>query len=179
MPSLSEEDRRAILDLARQSVSYAVHHRAPLPFFPNAGIFAEQRGLFVTLQVNKKLRGCIGVVDVRAPLGESLVHCAADAALHDPRFPPMHAAELPALQIEVSLLSELRPIRPEDIEIGRHGLVVERGARRGLLLPQVATEHHLSREQFLSETCVKAGLARDAWKDPAVKLLGFECVILS
>jgi AmmeMemoRadiSam system protein A len=179
MPFLSEVDRIAILELARQGVLHAVCHERPLSSFPTTGIFAERRGLFVTLHVAKKLRGCIGVVEGNAALGETLTRCAADAALHDPRFSRMRAEEMDTLEVEVSLLSPLQPIRPEEVQIGTHGLLVERGPRRGLLLPQVALEHRLSREQFLAETCAKAGLSRDAWKDPETKLQGFQCEIIA
>jgi len=179
MPSLSEEDRKAILELAHQGVLHAVFHDRSLSSYPTTGIFAERRGLFVTLHVAKKLRGCIGVMEGSAGLGENLARCAADAALHDPRFSRMRPEELDALEIEVSLLTPPRPIRAEEVEIGNHGLLVERGPRRGLLLPQVAVEHRLSREQFLGETCAKAGLPREAWKEPETKLYGFQCEILA
>lgn len=179
MPSLSDEDRKAILELAAQGVREAVFHGRPLPTYPAQGIFAEPRGLFVTLHHRKKLRGCIGIIEGHTRLGENLARCAADAALHDPRFSPLRPEELDGLEIEVSLLSPIHPIRPEEVEIGRHGLLVERGMRRGLLLPQVATEHRLSRELFLAETCVKAGLPREAWREPETRLYGFECEIVS
>jgi AmmeMemoRadiSam system protein A len=179
MPSLSEEDRKAILELARQGVLHAVWHEEPLSAFPTTGIFAERRGLFVTLHVAKKLRGCIGVIEGPAELGETLTRCAADAALHDPRFSRIRAEELDALEIEVSLLTPIAPIHPEEVEIGIHGLLVERGPRRGLLLPQVALEHRLGREQFLAETCAKAGLPREAWKDPDTKVYGFQCEVIA
>lgn len=133
----------------------------------------------MTLHVAGKLRGCIGVIEGSASLGETLARSAADAALHDPRFSRMRAEEMDALEIEVSLLTPLMPIRPEEVEVGNHGLLVERGPRRGLLLPQVAVEHRLSREQFLAETCVKAGLPRDAWRDSESKLYGFQCEIIA
>jgi AmmeMemoRadiSam system protein A len=179
MPSLSEEDRKAILELARQGVLHAVYHERALPTFPTTGIFAERRGLFVTLHVAGKLRGCIGVIEGHANVGETVTRCAADAALHDPRFSRMRPEEMDALEIEVSLLAPPAPIRPEEVEIGIHGLLVERGTRRGLLLPQVAVEHRLGREQFLAETCAKAGLPREAWKEPETKLYGFQCEIIS
>jgi AmmeMemoRadiSam system protein A len=179
MPSLSEEDRKAILELARQGVLHAVCHDRPLSTFPTSGIFAERRGLFVTLHVRKKLRGCIGVTECSTNLGETLARCAADAALHDPRFSRLRAEEMDALEIEVSLLSPIEPIQPEAVEIGIYGLLVEGGTRRGLLLPQVAVEHQLTREQFLGETCTKAGLPRDAWKEPETKLYGFRCEVIA
>ena len=106
------------------------------------------------------------------------MRCAADAALGDPRFSRLRQEELEDLEVEVSLLSPIRPMRPEELEIGRHGLLVEAGGRRGLLLPQVAVEHHLSRDQFLGETCVKAGLPREAWQQRETALYGFECEII-
>jgi AmmeMemoRadiSam system protein A len=179
MPSLSEEERNAILELARQGVIHAVRHERPLSTFPTTGIFAERRGLFVTLHVAKKLRGCIGVIEGSVALGETIARCAADAALHDPRFSRVRPEEMAALEIEVSLLTPLEPIRPEEVEIGIHGLLVERGTRRGLLLPQVAVEHRLDREKFLAEACTKAGLPRETWKDPETKLCGFQCEIIA
>jgi len=175
MPSLSEADRRALLELARESVIAAVSRQELPGIIPKGGIFEVLRGVFVTIHVRGRLRGCIGVIEAEEPLGEAVVRCAASAALHDPRFPPLRQEELEDLDIELSLLSPLTPIRPEDVEIGTHGLLVSRGAQRGLLLPQVAEEHHLNKEQFLEETCHKAGLPRTAWRDPATKLLGFTC----
>jgi AmmeMemoRadiSam system protein A len=176
---LSDDDRKAILDLANQGVREAVYYGRRLSNFPSTGIFAERCGLFVTLHTAKRLRGCIGIIEAHTTLGENLVRCAADAALHDPRFSRMRLEELAELEIEVSLLSAIQPMRPEDVEIGKHGLLVQRGTRRGLLLPQVATEHRLGREQFLSETCVKAGLPREAWKESETEIYAFQCVIVA
>ena len=175
MPSPSEADRRAILKFARQVVVEAVTLGRLPERVPTDGIFGEHRGVFVTLRNNSRLRGCIGVVEADTPLGDSVARCAAGAALQDPRFAPMRVADLAHLQIEVSLLSQPEPIDINAIEIGRHGLVVSSGDRRGLLLPQVAVEHHLDREQFLSETCRKAHLLRDAWRDARTQILGFTC----
>src|SRR5262249_12384749 len=113
------------------------------------------------------------------PLAVSIVHCAAGAALRDPRFSRVRPEELGLLQIEISLLSTPAPIRLEDIEIGRHGLIVSEGRHRGLLLPQVATEHSLDRKTFLEETCRKAGLHRDAWRSDSIQIFGFTCDVFS
>jgi len=139
----------------------------------------EKRGVFVTLHVAKRLRGCIGVIEAKEPMGEAVAHCAQSAALEDPRFSRMQPADLPALKIEVSLLSPLEPIRPEDVEIGRHGLLIEQGLHRGLLLPQVAVEHKLDRECFLRETCHKAGLPPDAWRAHDARLFAFTCEVFA
>lgn len=179
MSSLSEADRRAALQLARTAVVDAVSHRKLSDVFPREGAFAERRGVFVTLHVAKRLQGCIGVIEADEPLGETIVRCAASAALEDQRFAPMKTEQLGELSIEISLLSPLEPIAPESIEIGYHGLLVRLHAQRGLLLPQVAIEHRLTRQQFVEETCRKAGLPREAWRDPEARLFGFTCEVFS
>jgi AmmeMemoRadiSam system protein A len=179
MPSLSEADRRSLLELARRAIAEAVSLQKPVEGVPQSGVFAEKRGVFITIHARGRLRGCIGVVEAFEPLGESIARCAASAAVHDPRFSPVSAEELRELQIEVSLLSALEPIHPENIEIGKHGLLISQGSKRGLLLPQVAVEHRLGREQFLEETCRKAGLHANAWWEPETQILGFTCEVFS
>jgi AmmeMemoRadiSam system protein A len=179
MPSLSEADRRAALQLARTAVIEAVSHRKLPDTFPREDIFAEHRAVFVTLHVGKRLQGCIGVIEANEPLGAAIVRCAASAAREDPRFTPMRSDELGELSIEISLLSPMKPIDPESIEIGHHGLFVRLYAQRGLLLPQVAIEHQLTPLQFLEQTCRKAGLPRDAWRDPGACVFGFTCEVFS
>jgi AmmeMemoRadiSam system protein A len=179
MPSLSEAERRALLELAHLSVVEAVSHGQLPEKIPANGMLAERRGVFVTLHVRGRLRGCIGVIEAEEPLGEAVVRCAASAALQDARFSPLRSEELGDLKIEISLLSPLAPISADEVEIGQHGLLVAQGAKRGLLLPQVALEHHLTKEQFLEETCRKAGLVREAWRHPDTKLSGFTCEVFS
>ena len=179
MPSLSEADRRAALHLARAAVVEAISQRKLPDAFPREGVFSDRRGVFVTLRLHNRLQGCIGVIEANELLGEAIVRCAASAALEDPRFSPMRPEQLDDLSIEISLLSPMEPIAPEAIDIGRHGLFVRLHAQRGLLLPQVAIEHRLTREQFLEETCRKAGLPRDAWRDPEARLFGFTCDVFS
>jgi len=183
MPSLPElllsaEDRRALLVYARESVRCAVL-RSAAPEIPQRETFDIACGVFVTVHVQGKLRGCIGVVETSEPLSSSIVHCASGAALRDPRFPPVSEEELGAVEVELSLLSRPAPLLVSEIEIGRHGLIVSKDGRRGLLLPQVAVEHKLSREQFLAETCRKAGLSGDAWRTDDIAILGFTCVVIS
>jgi AmmeMemoRadiSam system protein A len=168
-----------MLRLAREAVAEAVSRERLPPTVPADGIFAARRGAFVTLHVRRRLRGCIGVIEAAEPLGVSIVRCAASAALQDSRFAPIRTEELPTLQIEISLLSAPAPIRLEDVEIGRHGLLLSRGEQRGLLLPQVAVEHRLNAQQFAQETCRKAQLPPDAWKQSDVQMLGFTCEVFS
>ncbi len=177
MPFLSDSDREALLRVARDAVHSAVA-RTAFPQIPNSAVFSEICGVFVTLHVAGLLRGCIGVVQPREPLSRTVPDCAASAALNDPRFPPLQLADLPDLDVEISLLSSATPIPPDSIQVGLHGLLIDRDGHRGLLLPQVATEHHLDRERFLAETCRKAGLPPDAWRDPRTRILAFTCELL-
>jgi AmmeMemoRadiSam system protein A len=179
MPSLSEADRKSLLQLARRAIAQATTLKKPVEDIPREGVFAEKRGVFVTLHARGRLRGCIGVVEAYEPLGEAIARCATGAALHDPRFSPVRAEELAQLQIEISLLSPPEPILPQHVEIGKHGLLISQGAKRGLLLPQVAIEHKLGREQFLEETCRKAGLTTNAWRESDTQIFGFTCEVFS
>jgi AmmeMemoRadiSam system protein A len=134
----------------------------------------EEYGVFVTLKINGMLRGCIGYVEGIKPLQEAVTDMAISAAFKDPRFSPITKSELNDLQVEISVMSPLEEIRtPDEIVIGTHGLVIEKGVNRGLLLPQVATEYNWDRMTFLGHTCLKAGLPKDAWKDKETKILVF------
>ena len=161
---ISEDDRRAILAAARRAIAEATAGREPIAP-PAEGVFARRAGAFVSLHRHGDLRGCIGRIDDAAPLAQVISHCAAAAAVDDPRFPPVTPAELGQIDIEVSVMTP--PARVSDvseIEVGRDGLIVEHHGRKGLLLPQVATEQRWDRETFLSRTCTKAGLPSDAWR---------------
>jgi AmmeMemoRadiSam system protein A len=171
----SAEDRRAMLALARDAIVTALEAKSLRHIGTERVCFSLRRGVFVTLEACGKLRGCIGVIEAHDPLRESIVHCAQSAAFRDPRFPPLQADELHGLRIEISVLSGVFPIDPDGVEIGKHGLVVAAGNNRGLLLPQVATENNLSKEEFLEETCRKAGLPRDAWRDLGTSIFAFTC----
>lgn len=169
-------DRRALLDLARAALESAVLG-GPLPAPAPTPVFAVARGAFVTLTLSRELRGCIGVPHPERPLGRVVVECAAAAALSDPRFEPVSPAELTRVSIELSVLTPPAPVGdPGVIVVGRHGLIVARGRVRGLLLPQVAAERGWNREEFLAQTCRKAGLPPDAWRQGA-QVFAFEAEI--
>jgi len=175
--STSQEDRKTLLRLARESVRAAVS-KAALPAPPPAeGILGQQRGCFVTLTNRGKLRGCIGTFHPRKPLGEQVIEMGA-AAAKDPRFiyyDPVRPAEVDELTVQVSVLSELEPIaNPLDIELGVHGIYIVRGPAAGCFLPEVAAETGWSKEKFLSQCCAgKAGMAADAWNDPETTVYTF------
>ena len=164
---LDEAQQAALLRAARESITSYLHGTSPTAF---SAEMPDASGVFVTIKRHGELRGCLGVLEMRGALGEEVVRCARDSATRDPRFPPMTAAELTDMSLEISVLGPLEEIDPLDeraIVIGEHGLVVERGHRRGLLLPQVAVEWAWDREQFLRYTCRKAGLPDDAWRNGA------------
>jgi AmmeMemoRadiSam system protein A len=174
----SEADRLVLLRLARDAISAHVQRR-PVPDTPLVGLLAVLRGAFVTLHTNGGLRGCIGHIEADEAIGRVIPRCAVSACSADSRFAAITEIELPVLAIELSLLGPLVPIsESNDIQIGRDGLVVELGWRRGLLLPQVATEWKWNREAFLAHTCQKAGLPRDAWQKGA-RLWRFEAEVFS
>jgi uncharacterized protein len=164
MPPLSDRDRAKLLRLARQAIEQCVlGRRLPPAEEPPPESLSARCGAFVTLRKAGLLRGCIGHIEASTPLCATVRECAVAAALRDPRFEPVTPAELPDLHIEISVLSALTDVRPEDVEAGCHGLLISRDQHRGLLLPQVATQWHWDREHFLEQTCIKAGLPPDAW----------------
>lgn len=173
MSQLSNEDWRALVEIARRAISSAVLD-CRLPDLPAYSPPLQiSRGAFVTLHLQGKLRGCVGQTEGSGPLADTVARSAINAALHDPRFLPVSPTEINFLEIEISILSALERITPEAIVVGRHGLVVAWGAYRGLLLPQVATERNWSSQRFLEETCRKAGLWPDAWKNLETLIYAF------
>jgi AmmeMemoRadiSam system protein A len=177
MLQLTDAEKNRLLELARGALEEAVRFGRLSVVTENVGALATQCGAFVTLCKGKRLRGCIGHIDALRPLYATVRECAKAAALDDPRFDPVAPAELPSLWLEISILSPLVDVAPARVEVGRHGLLISRGAQRGLLLPQVAVEWNWDREQFLEETCRKAGLPPDAWRHGA-RIQAFTAQIL-
>lgn len=168
-----------MLALARSAIEAAVLRHSLPDALPKMPLLAAPSGAFVSLHQRGRLRGCIGQIEARLPLALTVAECAVAAATKDPRFPPVTPDELAGLEIEISVLSPLAPIRPEEVEVGKHGLLVSRGWQRGLLLPQVATQFHWGRERFLQETCRKAGLDADAWRDSDTRIEAFTADVFS
>jgi AmmeMemoRadiSam system protein A len=159
--------RKELLGIARRALAgYLGAGKIP-PEEGARGKLAAPGAAFVTLTRNGRLRGCIGYTEAVAPLFKVVQECAVAAATEDPRFPPVSSNELPSLRVEISVLTPLVPIRPEEVEVGRHGLMIAQGRMRGLLLPQVPVEWGWDRETFLDQTCVKAGLPPSAWRHGA------------
>ena len=165
---LSEGSQTYLLKLSRQTLhEFLLFQRRPTDT-PGSEELLEKRGAFVTLVNQGHLRGCIGYVTPIFPLYKTVIDCSISAATEDPRFQPLNLEELEKIEIEISVLSPLEEVKDiQEIVVGTHGLVVNQKGKRGLLLPQVPTEHGWDREQFLQETCRKAGLSLDAWKEGA------------
>ena len=160
------EERVVLLRLAHESILSALEHRE-ISLTPPSSHFAEPRGAFTTIYLQSQLRGCVGYVLPVISLYRTVAETARAAAFEDTRFSPVTLEEAVALDISLSILSPLKAIKPEEVEIGVHGLVVAHGGRRGLLLPQVPVEHRWDRITFIEQTCQKAGLPRDAWQSGA------------
>jgi AmmeMemoRadiSam system protein A len=173
---LSEEDKRRLLHVARYTLETFLESGTRPRFDYDSSTLRQLRAVFVTLwrRDTDELRGCRGESMARRPLLEAVSAMAIASAVDDPRFYPVTLEEVPLLRIDINALTPLSPIRPEEVEVGRHGLMVVCGMRAGLLLPDVPVRFGWDREQFLEGVCQKAGLPRFVWQDPDVTLLGFE-----
>ncbi len=177
--NLSSGEKDALMKIARNSVETAVRDRK-MYLVGSTGYprLEEARGAFVTLKEHGELRGCIGYITPMKSLAETVRDVAAYAALQDSRFSPVTSDELPLLEYEVSVMSPLRRVLDiKDIKVGKHGLIMKQGDIEGILLPQVPVEEHWGRDTFLEETCHKAGLPRDAWKDDDTDIFMFTALV--
>jgi AmmeMemoRadiSam system protein A len=178
---LNEEQRRRLLSLARTSIESTLEGRAPEV---RADDFDEDlrrpAGAFVTLRKQGDLRGCIGSIRALEPLYRAVASSAVSAAFRDPRFFPVRKDELSQLELEISVMGPIEPVRDvAEIEVGRDGLIISRGRFVGLLLPQVASEYGWDRETFLDQTCLKAGLQPEAWRAPDTRVEKFAAEVFS
>ncbi len=164
----SAEQRATLLGIAHEAILAEAEGRSVSGLSSDiAPSLSEPQGVFTTLYLQGNLRGCVGYAMPVAPLYRAVAETARAAAFEDSRFSPVTKEEARQLGISLSVLSRLAPIRPEDVEVGRHGLVISAGGRRGLLLPQVPGEYGWDRATFLEQTCRKAGLPPDAWRKNA------------
>lgn len=175
----SDEEQRYLKELALLSITSRLSGAGPkTPPEPQSALLRMELGAFVTLKRQGSLRGCIGNIIGQGPLYATVWSMAQAAAFEDPRFQPLGPDELADLDIEISILGPVLPCPdPERVEVGRHGLIMRQGMRQGLLLPQVPVEWGWDRLQFLSQTCRKAGLPAQAWKDPSTQIYWFEAVV--
>ena len=174
---LNESNKKELLKIARQSVVGYLSD-GKIPEFKVSDDLQKFGAAFVTLTENGQLRGCIGYTTAVEPLYRTVSTCAVQAAVADPRFPPVKKEEIDKLHIEISVLTPLQQIKSfDEIEIGRDGLMIFKGDRRGLLLPQVATDYGWDVTRFLEETCRKAGLSSNDYKSPEAVVYKFQAVI--
>ena len=177
-PELTALHRQALLELARQAIAeYLKTRRVPKHQTGDPALL-QPSGAFVTLWRRGELRGCIGHIDADMPLCRAVQQMAVAAAVNDPRFPPVEEEELGDIEAEINILSPLAPVASADeIEVGKHGLMITKGIYRGLLLPEVAVERKWDRYEFLEAVCWKAGLPPGAWREGAT-LQTFTSVII-
>jgi AmmeMemoRadiSam system protein A len=173
----SSEERVLLLQLAHESIA-ATLERREISLIPPTAHLAKPRGAFTTLYYRNALRGCVGYVLPIKPLNVAVAETARGAAFDDSRFSPVTLDEARELQVSLSVLSPPQLIQPDQIEIGRHGLLITLGPYRGLLLPQVPVEHEWDRRTFLEQTCRKAGLPPNAWQMDA-KLEAFTAEVFA
>lgn len=175
--TLSAAEKKELLQLARRAVELFVRERKVIDYETTNPNYLAERGGFVTLTRGGQLRGCIGFIEPVYPLHLTVLRTAIFAATEDTRFNPVTVDELKDLNYEISVLTPIKKIDDARlVQVGKHGLVIARGNRRGLLLPQVAVENKWNREEFLAQCCLKAGLEEDAWKKGA-DIFVFEALV--
>ncbi len=178
---LSVDEKKLLLEAARNKIT-SIFHSSP-------EIEADYKvhptlkcncGVFCTLTINNYLRGCIGYIESEKPVLETLKMAAVQAAMNDPRFTPINEDELEKINIEISILSEPFPMKSyDDIELGKHGVILDEYGKRGLLLPQVPIEHNMSKEEYLGAICQKAGLPAESWKEKVLNMELFTASVFS
>ena len=176
--SFTAGEKDTLLRIAKESVRAVVSGKKFVAEVPKEARLCQKAGAFVTLHLHGELRGCIGLIEPRLPLYETVAEMAAKSATSDPRFDSVTTRELDNIEIEISVLSLLEKVeKPENVIVGHHGVMIEKGYFRALLLPQVATENGWNREQLLRQVCVKAGLHKEAYRDPDSNLFVFTAEI--
>ena len=179
---LTSEEKTLLLKIARKALEYRFDDKIKIPVadYEQHPVLKSKGGVFVTLTIDDKLRGCIGYITSDTPINETVHDAAIQAGFFDPRFPSLLQEELNQIEIEISILSE--PFLSEsydEIELGTHGLILEEGSQRGLLLPQVPIEHGMNKEEYLDAICRKAGFHASYWKEKQLQLLLFTADIFS
>ena len=176
---LNKKEASALLANAREAIIHCVRKEPFQPTPREEKALNERAGCFVTIKQNGQLRGCLGTFQSQRPLYQEVAQMAAASCCKDPRFHPMEIAELDNFSLEISVLSPLEKIEDiAQIEIGTHGIYLEKNFSRGVLLPQVATEHGWDRDTFLSQTCLKAGLLPNAWQGADAEIYIFSAQII-
>ncbi|MDA3864323.1 MAG: AmmeMemoRadiSam system protein A [Deltaproteobacteria bacterium] len=175
---LSHDEKFELLKIARKTIAQKLEGN-DFQVKPDSENLNKKAGVFVTLKKSGQLRGCIGNFSDDEKIYQNVQKMAISAAFDDPRFNQLQTDELKEIQIEVSVLSGLKPIKAEEIEIGKHGLQLSAGFHRGVLLPQVPVEWGWDKEEYLNNLCLKAGLPQESWKEKGVMLQAFTAQVFS
>ncbi len=178
---LTDEEKQLLLSAARDSIESVFKRKTIIePDYEKHPVLKSHAGAFVTLTEFDSLRGCIGYIIGDQPVFNTVCQAAIQASQYDPRFASVKESELNDIEIEISILSEPFPLNGYDeIELGKHGLILEEKGRRGLLLPQVPIEHKMNRDEYLDSICQKAGFHKDLWKEKQLKLMGFTATVFN
>jgi uncharacterized protein len=175
---ITDSQKKLLLKIARDAVSCAVNSKKLPEYAIKDPALNTKCGTFVTLQINGNLRGCIGNITAETPLWQTVRNMAVESALRDPRFYPVTPGELGKADIEISVLSPLRKIKePEEVKVGKHGIFIKKGFYQGLLLPQVATSYGWERTMFLEQTCYKAGMDKNCYREKDTEIFIFSAVV--
>jgi AmmeMemoRadiSam system protein A len=176
---LSQGQKEKLLQLARTTMEKYISEGMIPRFTDKDPVFTEHLGAFVTVHNHGRLRGCIGIIEGRQPLHETITEMAIEASRNDPRFEPVTEPELKEIDIEISVLTPKRRVASiDEIELGKHGVIVKKGFAGGVFLPQVATETGWTKDEFMTNLCAgKAGLPADAYKDPKTEIYVFEAEV--
>lgn len=178
---LTNEEKKILLSAARDSIE-SVYRKKTInePEYEKHPVLKSHAGAFVTLTEFESLRGCIGYIIGDQPVFKTVCQAAIQASQYDPRFQALREEELDNIEIEISILSEPFPLNSYDeIELGKHGLILEERGRRGLLLPQVPVEHKMNRDEYLDSICQKAGFHKSLWREKQLKLMGFTATVFN
>jgi AmmeMemoRadiSam system protein A len=177
---LTEQQKQKIIGIARETLDCYLSGKDLPPFAADDPVLQEKRGVFVTLKKGGELRGCIGYIQPVKPLAEAVREVAVQSATSDPRFPSVRHKELKEISIEISVLTVPEKVTADEVILGRDGVIVKKGCRQGVFLPQVAGETGWSKEEFLGNLCLhKAGLPSDSWKKPDTEIYTFQAEVFS
>jgi AmmeMemoRadiSam system protein A len=178
MIELTKEQQVKLLKLARKTIAESLGLHVDEKLDLGDEIFKEMCGAFVTIHIKGRLRGCIGYIQGIKSIPDTIIDMAKASAFKDPRFPPLREDEYPLIDIEISVLSPIEPVKNvSDIKVGRDGLIISRGFNSGLLLPQVPVEQRWDLDTFLENTCYKAGLPGNAWQEKGTKIEKFSAQV--
>ncbi len=178
--ALNKNEKKELLDIARKSIESYLHNNKVPEFKAKSPALNEKRGAFVTLKKNGDLRGCIGRIVSDTPLYLVVSNVAIDSAVNDPRFEPLNYNELKDIEIEISVLAPFEKIKNlDEIEVGKDGLLIQKGFYSGIFLPQVPVEQGWDKETYLEQLCYKAGLPKDAYKDKSAVIYKFRAIVFN